>query len=253
MPRRPSSLLWPPLRFAKAAKLLLSFNILFFLSACERQQAPFLDTWKLPGEEISLEFRSNGTLLHSTLSTSTEGTWRQDESGSLFLDMGKEQWKAAFFESNDELRVNDSQSNLYIFLREPVAALVDSAQVLFNRGYETRDCDSSITFYSQSISLLEGIPSETGHLARAYNNRGICEERGENIDAAFADYNKALSLDPELDIAYGNRAWLYEQTGEKEKAYADYKKAAELGYLPAKIWMEEYEKQTAKKLPIVNK
>lgn len=248
MPRRSPSLQWPPLRYAKVAKLLLSFNLLFFLSSCDRQQAPFLDTWKLPGEETSLEFRGNGSLLHSTLSSSTEGTWHRDESGNLFLDLGKEQWKAAFSESSDELRVNDSRSNLHIFLREPVATLVDSAQALFNRGYETRDCDSSKTFYSQSIALLEGIPSETGHLARAYNNRGICEERDGNTDAAFADYNTALSLDPELDIAYGNRAWLYEQTGEKEKAYADYKKAAELGYFPAKIWMDEYEKQSSEKI-----
>lgn len=248
MPRRSSSLQWSTLRYAQVTKLLLSFSIMVFLSSCDRQKAPFLDTWKLPGEEISLEFRSDGTLLSSTHSTSTEGHWHQDESGNLFLDLGKERWKAVFSESDDELRVNDSHSNLRIFLREPVAVLVDSAQVLFNRGYETRDCDSSVTFYSQSISLLEGIPSETGHLARAYNNRGICEERDGNTDAAFADYNTALSLDPELDIAYGNRAWLYEQTGEKEKAYADYKKAAELGYLPAKIWLEEYEKQGSKEI-----
>ncbi len=243
MPRHSSSLHFPLQRHAQIAKLLLSISMVFFVCACDRQQSPFLNTWKLPGEEVSLEFRSNGTFFLATLSTSTEGAWHKDESGTLILDFGEEQWKAVYSRPHEELRVNDSQSNLRIFLREPVATLVDSAQVLFNKGYVTRDCDSSRTFYSQSISLLEGIPSETGHLARAYNNRGICEERDGNTDEALADYNTALSLDPELDIAYGNRAWLYEQRGEKENAYTDYKKAAELGYLPAQLWMNDYEKQ----------
>ncbi|MCG8376992.1 MAG: tetratricopeptide repeat protein, partial [Chlorobiales bacterium] len=92
-------------------------------------------------------------------------------------------------------------------------------------------------------ALLTGIPSETGHLARAYNNRGICEEKSGNADAAFADYNKAIELDPLLETAYGNRAWLYETLGKKKEAYADYKKAADLGYRPAIYWLEQHEMQ----------
>lgn len=235
-------------KHAYAAKLLLSFSLMVFLTSCEQQQDPLLGTWKLPGEQISLEFKSDGTVSSKTSLTTIEGTYYRDESGNLFLNLGKEKRKAVFLEPEDELRVSDDRSNWHIFLRKPAASLVDSAQVLFTKGYKTRDCDSSITLYSQAISLLERIPSETGHLARAYNNRGICEERNGNADAAFADYNKAIELDPRLEIAYGNRAWLYETLGKKEDAYADYKRAAELGYRPAILWLEEYEKQKGEKI-----
>ncbi len=234
-------------RHAPAAKLLFSVSLLVFLTSCAPQD-PVEGGWKLPGEDITLELRSDGTLSRITSSTTSEGSYNRDESGNLFLDMGDGKRKAVYEESNDELRVRDNRSNWNIFLRKPAAAMVDSAQAIFSGGYKTRDCDSSITLYSQAISLLKGIPSETGHLARAYNNRGICEEKNGNTDAALADYNKAIDLDPRLEVAYGNRAWLYETLGKKNEAYADYKKAAGLGYLPAIYWVEQHEKQQGEKI-----
>ena len=220
-------------------KFFVSFSLMLFFSACAERQDPLEGTWKLPGEEVSLEFKKDGTVFRIASSVTTTGTYRRDNSGDLFVDLGTGEHKALLSESNSELKVSSNGSDWLIFLTKPAAALVDSAQTIFTRGFETKDCDSSIALYSQVISLLTEIPSEAGHLARAYNNRGICEEKNGNSDAALADYNKAIELDPELDIAYGNRAWLHEVLGMKEKAFADYKKAAELGYRPAIYWMEQ--------------
>lgn len=232
-----------PHRNTHVARVLLSFSLMLFFTSCAKEHDPLAGTWKLPGEDVSLEFKKDGTVSRTVSSATTTGTYRRDESGNLFFDLGTGENKALLSESNSELKVSGDGSNWVIFLRKPVAALVDSAQTIFTRGFETKDCDSSIALYSQAIALLTGIPSETGHLARAYNNRGICEEKSGNADAAFADYNKAIELDPLLETAYGNRAWLYETLGKKKEAYADYKKAADLGYRPAIYWLEQHEVQ----------
>jgi lipoprotein NlpI len=62
----------------------------------------------------------------------------------------------------------------------------------------------------------------------AYNNRGIYFLIHNDPDAALADFNKAIELNPKLAMAYKNRAYVYKQRGETEKAAADEKTAAAL-------------------------
>jgi len=225
--------------YIPVTKFIISCSIALFLSSCAEKEDPLEGSWKIPGKEIMLEFKNDGSLSRSIASKTNTGTYRRDTSGDLFLNMGNGEQRAQLSASGNELALIHNGKTRLLFLRKETAARVDSAQAIFNMGFDTRDCDSSITLYSTVISLLKAIPSEKGHLARAYNNRGICEEKNGNPNAALADYDKAIGLDPDLEIAYGNRAWLYENLGMKEKAAADYRKAAELGYRPAIYWLEQ--------------
>ncbi|WP_167375055.1 tetratricopeptide repeat protein [Prosthecochloris sp. GSB1] len=219
--------------------LLLSCSLALAITACDRAKDPVEGVWKLPGEDIVVAFDGEGSVSLTISSETTSGKYRRDQSGRLMVDLGEGERQVLLSDSKNELRLSANPSDRDVFLRRPVAALVDSAEVLFTKGYKARDCDSSITWYSQAITLLEDIPSEKEHLARAYNNRGICEEKRGDPDAAIADYSRAVSLDPGLELAYGNRAWLYDKLGRKEEALADYRKAAELGYRPAILWLKQ--------------
>lgn len=227
-------------RHASFRGFLLSCSLALAIAACDSAKDPVEGVWKLPGEDIVVEFDGEGSVSLTVSSETTSGKYRRDRSGRLMIDLGEGERQALLSDSRNELRLSANPSDRDVFLRRPVAALVDSAEVLFTRGYKARDCDSSITWYSQAITLLEGIPSEKEHLARAYNNRGICQEKKGDPDAAIADYSRAVGLDPGLELAYGNRGWLFDKLGRKEEALADYKKAAELGYRPAIRWLEQH-------------
>ena len=48
------------------------------------------------------------------------------------------------------------------------------------------------------------------------------------MEAALADYNRALQLDPEYALAYYGRALVHEALGNQEQAFADYDQAIQL-------------------------
>ena len=62
-----------------------------------------------------------------------------------------------------------------------------------------------------------------------------CWPRPGHPEEALADFNKAISLDPNYAQAYANRALLYRQTGKPDLALADYNKALSIdgNYVPA--------------------
>ena len=63
---------------------------------------------------------------------------------------------------------------------------------------------------------------------RAYNNRGIAyAEKGE-YDSAIADFTQAIALNPNYEAAYNNRGVAYANKGELDKAIADYTQAIAL-------------------------
>jgi len=65
-------------------------------------------------------------------------------------------------------------------------------------------------------------------LALAYSNRGGAYLTLGNLDAAMADLNKALEINPELALAYSNRGGAYLNLGNYEAAMADFNKALEI-------------------------
>lgn len=75
--------------------------------------------------------------------------------------------------------------------------------------------------------------------AVAYNTRGvIIEELGKPdrksaLQAAFADFNKALQLNPRLSWAYNNRGWIYYLWDDFGDALKDYDEAIKYGSIAA--------------------
>lgn len=61
-----------------------------------------------------------------------------------------------------------------------------------------------------------------------YNDRGLIYYGKRNFEAAIADFNKSLELNPSDSVVYNNRGVAYEDKGDREQAIADYRKALEL-------------------------
>ena len=65
--------------------------------------------------------------------------------------------------------------------------------------------------------------------ARAFASRGAIHQKLGRRANALADYNKAIELDPRLATAYMGRMAIHCEMGNKELSFADEKKASELG------------------------
>ena len=107
-----------------------------------------------------------------------------------------------------------------------------TAQQWFERGFDTKDLDEKIRFYSQAIRLKPdyAAPSTTGALramtratwrahcrittkpsasspihSEAFNNRGIARKAKGDLEGALQDYNEAIRLKPDYADAFNNR------------------------------------------------
>lgn len=58
--------------------------------------------------------------------------------------------------------------------------------------------------------------------AEAYNSRGEARSRLRDYEGAIKDYNQAITLDPKLAIAYSNRGASYHRSGKYKEAIKDY-------------------------------
>jgi len=79
-------------------------------------------------------------------------------------------------------------------------------------------CDRAIA--SQSLS--------TAQLEAAFIDRGNAYDDSGNHEAALADYNEALRLNPDDAFVYLNRGVTYQNTGRSELAIADFTKSISL-------------------------
>ena len=53
------------------------------------------------------------------------------------------------------------------------------------------------------------------------------------LDKALADYDKAIEINPELDLAYLARGMVYADLGEISKALKDFRKSLNLANFPS--------------------
>jgi tetratricopeptide (TPR) repeat protein len=101
----------------------------------------------------------------------------------------------------------------------------DRAATLINRGIlRSRDNDTqgALEDYNKGLQLDDT-------LGEGYVDRGASEIVLHNYDGALADINKGIALNANrLEIAYYDRAVVNEALGNVRDAYADYKKAVEL-------------------------
>ena len=101
-----------------------------------------------------------------------------------------------------------------------------TAEYYFNRGsshYEKGD------FVEASADYTEAIRIDPGY-AKAYNSRGWSKTFSSFFGGGngFADWSKAIELEPNNPEFYHSRAVAYAGDGKHEKALVDYNKVIEL-------------------------
>ena len=104
------------------------------------------------------------------------------------------------------------------------------------------------------VSLATEDSREALGLLHAHICRGVAHVAAGNGEAAFADFNTAIEVDPDYHLGYYNRGKYWFATGEPTKAIDDHTKTIELdsGFVPAYLqrgiewkWIREFEKANA--------
>ena len=78
--------------------------------------------------------------------------------------------------------------------------------------------------YNQAIAIYDSILNKQSE-AYAYVNRGIAKYQLGQKQAAITDYDRAISINPNLAYAYVNRGITKYQLGQKQAAITDYNRA----------------------------
>lgn len=79
--------------------------------------------------------------------------------------------------------------------------------------------------WKDSLSLWNDVLSHYPDLAIAYNNRGNIFLGKKEYDKAYADFKKAIEVDPLFPYTYNNLGIAYSDAGRKEDAIAMFEKA----------------------------
>ncbi|MGO9486752.1 MAG: tetratricopeptide repeat protein, partial [Rhodomicrobium sp.] len=82
--------------------------------------------------------------------------------------------------------------------------------------------------YDRAIADYDQAISLNPQYATAYYSRGLAYYNKGDYDRAIADYDQAIRLDPKYALAYNNRGFVYNITGDYDRAIADYDQAIRL-------------------------
>jgi Flp pilus assembly protein TadD len=96
-----------------------------------------------------------------------------------------------------------------------------TAQQWFERGYDAKDLDEKLRFYSNAIRLKSDY-------AFAFNNRGYARRHKGDSEGAVQDYNEAIRLKPDYALGFNNRGAARYDKGDLEGALQDYNEAIRL-------------------------
>ena len=92
--------------------------------------------------------------------------------------------------------------------------------------YANGEYDKAISCYSQLIAIYEKDTSDNkideAELALLYNDRGHAKYMMVDFYPARDDYDKAIELNPKLDVAYYNRATINYRMGDFTLALQDF-------------------------------
>jgi CHAT domain-containing protein/Flp pilus assembly protein TadD len=105
---------------------------------------------------------------------------------------------------------------LAVFAAVPLGA--QDAEFYFERGREHLRAGNIDAAIADNNKAIALNPQHD----RAYNNRGIAYYNKGELDRAIADYTQAIALNPKNDVAYNNRGIAYVAKGELDRAIADY-------------------------------
>ena len=111
-----------------------------------------------------------------------------------------------------------------------------TAQEWFEKGYNARDSDEKLRFYTEAIRLKPDY-------VIAFNNRGLVRSDEGDLDGAIKDYTEAIRLKPDYADAFNNRGVARFDNGDLDGAMKDYEQAIQLKpndeivvYNRAEIW-----------------
>jgi tetratricopeptide (TPR) repeat protein len=84
--------------------------------------------------------------------------------------------------------------------------------------------------YEKSLADYQKAISLDPNLPWAYRGIGIIYQQKGQFDGAIEQYTKAISLDPNFAEAYFSRGLIYQIKGDKRKAQIDLNTACVLGF-----------------------
>ena len=96
-----------------------------------------------------------------------------------------------------------------------------TAQQWFERGFNAKDLDEKLRFYSQAIRLKPDY-------AEAFNNRGVGRKKKGDLEGALEDFDGAIRLKPDYADAFFNRGVTRYDKSDLEGAVRDYDEALRL-------------------------
>ena len=122
-----------------------------------------------------------------------------------------------------EAKIADLQTSGSTASKQAVKNVLNelSAVDWFNKGFNTKDNNLKIDYYTNAIELN---PNDFV----AYNNRGVAYDSLVNYNAAIRDYNQSIALNPQYALAHNNRGAAYGKLGNQDAAIQDYSRAIEL-------------------------
>ena len=104
------------------------------------------------------------------------------------------------------------------------SSLIDAALAFNTTGFAKYELKQ----YEAAIADYDKAIALDPTLAHAFSNRGLAKHVLKQYEAAIADFNKAIALDPTLAIAFSNRGVAKYELKQYEAAIADFNKAIDL-------------------------
>jgi tetratricopeptide (TPR) repeat protein len=107
----------------------------------------------------------------------------------------------------------------------PVVVLAPPAVANAVRDTDDAVCRSQdhVAAIEACTRLIEALPAAASPLTRSrlHQSRGASHEALDNLDAALADLDRAIGLDPENGRAFSTRSWVHTRNGNLDAALAD--------------------------------
>ncbi len=173
--------------------------------------------------------------INQEATAAAQATRAGNQVGTAVVEQGQAvvaQQTSAAREASANQRVIEAGATL-----SPVAPTLAAVSTAIN--FANHQQDIALFLSDASLQIANGESADAIEIANemvsdypdeplAYMGRGLILNSIGDLDAALADYSKAIELNPTYDLVYYNRAIIYEKQGQLEEAVADYTKNLEL-------------------------